>query len=307
RAGRWVTGVRVGGGPRRLLRGSAWDVVHSTGYEGAWLPRARCRVDTSHHPDLPRWDPPPWSQMLARLGYLRRLQGAALERQALKRAGGAIFVSAFAREQARERGYPTRASRVIPNGVDPGVFSPTGRDRLGPPVVLFVGRRDDQKGVDVLLKAFGLLRKGVRLRLAGTGPQEEEYRRQAAEQGLDGVVEFLGGVERRSLPALLGEAPVFGPPSRYENPPLSILQTMACEQRAVAAGVGGGGEMVDDGVEGLLVPAGDAGALAGALARLIEDPRRRARMGEAGRSRVLDRFTWQKVAAETEAFYEKLM
>jgi glycosyltransferase involved in cell wall biosynthesis len=301
-----VTAARVARATRLLLGESAYDVVHSTGYEGAWLPRARCHVATSHHPDLPAWVPPGWSHPLARFGFLRRWQGAGLERRALKQADGAIFVSAFARDQARARGYPTRASRVIPNGVDSRLFSPAAREPAGPPVILFAGRMDDQKGVDVLLKAFGLLATGPRLRLAGTGCREQEYRRAAAEAGL-GAVEFLGGVERRHLPALLGEAHVYVLPSRYENLPLGILEAMACARPVVAARVGGVTEMIDEGVEGLLVPAGDAAALALALQRLVEDAGLRARMGEAGRSRVLARFTWEKVAAETEAFYEELM
>ena len=165
---------------------------------------------------------------------------------------------------------------------------------------------DEQKGVDVLLRAFALLPKGSRLRLAGTGPQQDEYRRLASELGLDGV-EFLGAVERKRLPSLLGEAHVFVLPSRYENLPLGILEAMACARPVVATRVGGVGEMVEDGVEGLLVPAGDPDALARALGRLSGDAPLRRRMGEAGRARVLARFTWDAVAAETEGFYAELL
>jgi glycosyltransferase involved in cell wall biosynthesis len=300
-----VIAARIARAARGLLAAGEYDVVHSTGYEGAWLPRAGCRVATSHHPDLPSWEPPPWSRPLARLGFLRRRQAAGLEREALKKADGAVFVSAFARDQARARGYPTRNARVVHNGVDPVLFSPA-QEEPAPPSILFAGRMDDQKGVDVLLKALGLLPKGARLRLAGTGPQQDEYRRLASKLGLEDV-EFLGAVERKRLPWLLGEAQVFVLPSRYENLPLGILEAMACARPVVATRVGGVGEMVEGGVEGLLVPAGDPDALAGALGRLLGDAPLRRRMGEAGRARVLARFTWDAVAAETEGFYAELL
>jgi glycosyltransferase involved in cell wall biosynthesis len=302
-----VVAARIARAARRVLAVSSCDVIHSTGYEGAWLPRARCRVATSHHPNLPAWDLPPWSQPVARLGFLRRQQQAWLERRALSRADGAVFVSAFALDQARARGYPTRTARVIPNGVDTACFSPLAEEPPLPPLFFFAGRMDEQKGIDVLLEAFRRLPSGPRLRLAGTGPQEDEYRRLASELGIDGAVRFLGPVPRARLATLLCESHVFVLPSRYENLPLGVLEAMACARPVVAARVGGVAEMVEDGVEGLLVPPEDPHALALALRRLLEDAPLRRRMGEAGRARVLGRFTWDAVAAETEAFYAGLL
>jgi len=302
-----LVAARVARAARRALSDSTCDVIHSTGYEGAWLPRARCRIATSHHPDLPPWQPPPWTQPVARLDFLRRHQQAWLERRALGRADGAIFVSAFAREQARERGYATRASRVIPNGVDTSAFSPLAEEPPPPTVFFFAGRMDDQKGVDVLLEAFRRLPHGPRLRLAGTGPQEDEYRRLAASLGIERAVRFLGPVPRPKLSSLLCESHVYVLPSRYENLPLGILEAMACARPVVAARVGGVPEMIDDGAEGLLVPSDDPHTLALAMRRLLADEALRRRMGEAGRARVLARFDWDKVAAETEAFYGELL
>jgi glycosyltransferase involved in cell wall biosynthesis len=302
-----VVATLVARAARRLLSGSGCDVIHSSGYEGAWLPRARCRVATSNHPDLPVWKVPPWSRPGTRLSFLRKHQQAWLERRALSRADGAIFVSAHARDQARTRGYPTRKGRVIPNGVDPTLFSPLPNEPPLPLVFFFAGRLDDQKGVDVLVEAFRRLPPGARLRLAGTGPREDEYRRLAASLGTGGEVQFLGMVPRTQLPALLGGSHVFVLPSRYENLPLGILEAMACARPVVVTRVGGVGEMVDEGVEGLLVPPDDAQALTLAMRRLQEDGPLRKRMGESGRVRVLARFTWDAVAAETEAFYGELL
>jgi glycosyltransferase involved in cell wall biosynthesis len=302
-----VVAARIARAARRVLSGSSCDVIHSTGYEGAWLPRARCRVATSHHPNLPAWEPPPWSRPAERLSFLRRQQQAWLERRALSRADGAVFVSAFAHDQARARGYPTRACRVIPNGVDTALFSPLAEEPPPPPVYFFAGRLDEQKGVDVLLEAFRRLPRGPRLRIAGTGPREEEYRGLASSLGIEGAVRFLGPVPRARLATLLCESHVFVLPSRYENLPLGVLEAMACARPVVAARVGGVAEMVDDGVEGLLVPPEDPHALALALRRLLEDGPLRRRLGEAGRARVAGRFTWAAVAAETEAFYAELL
>jgi glycosyltransferase involved in cell wall biosynthesis len=284
------------------------DVIHASGFEGAFLPRGRVRAMTTHHPDLPPWAPPSWASPWSRLRYFRRNQVAWLEREGLRKADVAFFVSAAARDRAAARRYETSRPRVVPNGVDVAAFSPASDGKTtDAPTVVLAGRMDDQKGVDVLLRAASRLSPRTKLRFAGGGWKEAEYRRLAAELGLGERAEFLGQVPRTELPAILRSASVVAVPSRYENLPLSVLEGMACGVAVVASRVGGVPEMMDDGVEGTLVPPEDPEALSAALAKILNDRDLAARMGAAGRRRVVADFTWDSVAARIEAAYEELL
>lgn len=304
----FVAAVHMARRVRALAASMKPDVIHATGFEGAFLPRGRIRAMTTHHPELPVWAPPSWAIPWALIRYFRWNQVAWLEREGLRKADVAFFVSAAARDRAGARGYETARPRVVPNGVDASTFSPASEaTTTGSPTVVFAGRMDDQKGVDILLRAAARLPLGTRVRLAGGGWKEAEYTRLARELGVGDRVEFLGQVLRTELPAILRSASVVVVPSRYENLPLAVLEGMACGVAVVASRVGGVSEMLEDGVEGLLVPADDAEALAKALTFVLADPARAAGMGEAGRRRVMADFTWDSVAARVEAAYAELL
>ncbi len=303
-----VAALRIARCVRAVAEDIEPDVIHSSGFEGALLPRGRARAVTTHHPELPPWAPPSWASPWSRARYFRWNQVAWLEREALRKADVAFFVSAASRDRAAARGYPTARPRVVPNGVDSVAFAPAPEgNAMDEPTVVFAGRMDDQKGVDILLRAASHLSSGTKVRLAGGGWKEDEYRRLAVELGVGERVEFLGHVTRTALPALLRSASVVVVPSRYENLPLSVLEGMACGVAVVASRVGGVPEMMDDGVEGTLVPPEDPEALGAALARILGDRNLATRMGTAGRRRILAEFTWDSVAARIEAAYGEVL
>jgi glycosyltransferase involved in cell wall biosynthesis len=95
-------------------------------------------------------------------------------------------------------------------------------------------------------------------------------------------------------------------PSRYENFPVVLLEAMACGVPVVATRVGGIPELVTDGVEGLLVPAGDAPALREALAAIVRDGARASGMGARARRRIEGRYTWDIIAAQMAALYARV-
>lgn len=132
----------------------------------------------------------------------------------------------------------------------------------------------------------------------------EETKASVRERGIGRSVRFLGG--RTDVPDLLRAADLFVHPSREEGFSNAILEAMSAGLPVAAFDVGGNGEAVVHGETGLLAPARDSGALAGALAELLGDEGRRKGMGEAGRRRAAESFSLDRMVAEMEAMYGSL-
>jgi starch synthase len=215
---------------------------------------------------------------------------------------------------------------VIHNGIDPDLYRPSpsaaalrrhGVDG-GRPYALFVGRVTRQKGLSLLLEAALLLDPRSQLVVCAGTPDTPEIAaevaaladRVRAERG--GLVWIDGILPREDLVALLTGATVFVCPSVYEPFGLVNLEAMACETAVVASRVGGIPEIVVDGVTGHLVDLDEsdrtrfARDLAARIDELLADPALAARMGAAGRARVLERFTWPAIADRTVALYRSL-
>ncbi len=134
------------------------------------------------------------------------------------------------------------------------------------------------------------------------GAYEAELRARAERLGVAGRVVFAG--YRSDVPALLAGCDVFCLPSSAEGLPLVVLEAMARGKPVVTTPAGGTAELVVDGVTGLLVPPGDAAALAEALSGLLADPDRARQLGEAGRERVRTEFSAARAAEEILRIYE---
>jgi len=171
------------------------------------------------------------------------------------------------------------------------------------PLVLTCARLDEQKGLDVLLRAAAEVPEAT-FALAGTGPLGPSLEGLAGELGLGERVRFLG--YRADVPDLLAAADVFALPSLFEGSPLAVLEAMAARRALVSSAIGGTNEVVVDGESGLLVPPGDSDALAAALRRLLEDQQLRGRLGGAARARVEQHFTPQVARQQIETIYREL-
>jgi glycosyltransferase involved in cell wall biosynthesis len=195
---------------------------------------------------------------------------------------------------------------LLSNGVDlPEAASGTERAALrarlgvGPdqPLALYAGRVTADKGVLVLLEALARLPE-VHLVVAGDGEALEELRRRAARVPR---LHLLGQVAPREVLRLLTAADLFVHPSCCaEGLPSSILEAAAAGVAIVATPQGGTVEVVCSPDHGLLVPPGDAVALADAMSRLVADPALRARLGAAARRLVAERFGWDRIAEAAE-------
>jgi glycosyltransferase involved in cell wall biosynthesis len=178
---------------------------------------------------------------------------------------------------------------VVHCGVTDVASSPHGSPSAGTLQVASVGRLAPQKGFDVLLDALAEVRRdGVdaRLTLVGDGPLRERLQQRAARPDLDGSVSFTGALSGEAVGAVLRDCDVFCLPSFAEGVPVVLMEAMASGLPVVTTRIMGIPELVEDGVEGLLVAPGRADLVAGALRRLAADPAERRRMGAAGMDKV---------------------
>jgi starch synthase len=309
------------------------DVIHShTWYANfAGLIGSKFRdvphVVTSHSLEPHR----PWKAEQLGGGY--RVSSWA-EQAAFEDAAAVISVSAGMRHDvlASYNSLDPKRVFVVKNGIDPEEFKPdlgtdvvdalgVDRDR---PLVVFVGRITRQKGLVHLVRAAQQLDSGTQLLLLAGAPDTPEI---AAE--FDAAFAELSRVRggsvkwvqemlpRASVRQVLTHATVFACPSIYEPLGIVNLEAMACETAVVASAVGGIPEVVVDGSTGTLVgydpkqasdPAFVAGfeaAFADAINAITRDPALAERYGRAGRQRCIDEFSWEKIAQETVAVYEK--
>jgi len=201
---------------------------------------------------------------------------------------------------------------VIPNGVAVADADPTAAAALrrsllpggGGPLLVAVGRLWPQKDYPTLLEALALVRRrrpGTVLLVAGTGPLLAALRARAGELGLGAAVRFLG--RRDDVGALLAAADVFVHAARFEGQPNAVMEAMAAGAPVVATAVDGAAELVEPGRDGLLVPAGDPAALAGAVAGLLDDPSRARALGRAAREKMRARYSLEAMTGAYAELY----
>ncbi|CAN5596383.1 hypothetical protein BH09PLA1_BH09PLA1_10170 [soil metagenome] len=205
---------------------------------------------------------------------------------ALSAAGSVIAVSAHLRDAVVALGVPARHVTVWSQGVDPEIFHPRDRalvrEKLGidsdAKVILWVGRMAPVKRVDVLLHAVANLQtrgQRVQLYLVGDGPLRAALCEQSRRLGLSAIVNFVGPVEPKELGDWYCAADVTALPSRSEGLPNVLRESLACGTPFVASNVGGISEIVRGGTDEL-APYNDERALADAMMRAIDRPRRSA-------------------------------
>jgi phosphatidylinositol alpha-mannosyltransferase len=243
------------------------------------------------------------------LGRSRLMEAAAPAlRSVWRRLDARIAVSAAAATFLAQA-IPGRVE-VIPNGVDVELFRrPTAPAPDLPPgrTVLWVNRLDPQKGFRVMVRAFALLAQGrddVALVVVGDGADAGAVA--TLPEAIRGRVAMLGRVPHGELPPYHAAADVYVSPAvGQESFGIVLVEAMAAGVPVVATDIPGYREVVRDGVDGLLVPPGDAGALAAAVGRVLDDAGLAERLAEAGAERA-DAFSWDVVMPRIEEIYRRV-
>jgi D-inositol-3-phosphate glycosyltransferase len=255
-----------------------------------------------------------------------------IERRIMREAGALVAASEIeADELTRLYGADPAKVSIVPCGVDTDVFRPIrqvdAREALGRDqcerLVLFVGRIEQIKGIDVLLDALGLLFKrrpdlrgelcllvvGGALDPGDDAPETEkvqELRRLVHEHRMEDSVDFVGSVDQDRLALWYSAADLCAVPSLTESFGLVALEAMACGVPVVATRVGGLQTVVEDGGSGLLVAPGDHAALAEAMEQVLMDHRLRMHLAHGARERA-EQFTWHRVGDGIESTYERVL
>jgi glycosyltransferase involved in cell wall biosynthesis len=211
---------------------------------------------------------------------LRRLRTAAL-----RRARRIVVPSSYLARIAADWGLPQERLEVLPNPAPEMTALPDVA--VEPNLFVFAGRLTAQKSLSTALEALARLPE-ARLVLLGVGPERGPLERRADELGLNGRVEFRGAQPRGEVLRALAAATAAVLPSAWENLPHAAVEALSVGTPVVATAVGGVPEVVKDGINGLLVPAGDVDRLAAAMALVAVDADLRARLAAAARPSVAE-------------------
>lgn len=233
------------------------------------------------------------------LEEFQRLPGSPRDRllratrnAALRRARRVVVPSRYLRGVALGWGLAPERVEVVPNPAPELPDSPTRAETraalgLDGPALGAAGRLTPQKALGDALAALARV-PGVQLLVRGDGPERAALERQAAELGLDGRVRFLGAGTRDDVVRLFRAVDAALLTSAWENMPHAVLEALAAGTPVVATAVGGVPEVVRDGENGLLVPAGDVEAIAEAIRRIVEDEGLRRSLAAAARASVAE-------------------
>jgi phosphatidylinositol alpha-1,6-mannosyltransferase len=244
-----------------------------------------------------------------------------LARHVCLHAAAVLANSRFTAQLVESLGVPSSRIRVIYPGVDPTRFTPDARPHAaaalkpgGGPVLLSVGRLQRRKGHDTVIEAIAALRQelpDLHYLIAGDGQERARLEELAGARGVADRVTFLGEVDDAQLPGLYAACDIFVMPNRsdahdVEGFGIVFLEAAATARPSIGGRSGGAPEAVLDGQTGLLVNGTDAFDLAQAVRVLAASSSLRASMGSAGRTRVLESFTWERAAAELQALHNEL-
>jgi len=298
-------------------RQGEFDLVHDNqtlGYGMLLLQRAGFTVVASvHHPitEDRRHDLKAAKGIRKKVATHRWYSFLTMQGRVVRRLPALLTVSqSSCVDIVRDFEVPAERLTVVPVGVETDVFRPPTVPRVPGRIVATASADVPLKGLVPLLEAVAKLRteRDVELVVVGRAKPGGAAAQAIDRLGIAGAVRFVTGITESALVELFGSAEVAVVPSLYEGFSLPAIEALACATPLVATTAGALPEVVGpDGVSALHVPPGDPEALAAAIGRLLDDPELAARLGAAGRARVIELYTWRAVAERTVAWYRTVL
>ncbi|KMP11482.1 hypothetical protein UR09_03175 [Candidatus Nitromaritima sp. SCGC AAA799-A02] len=235
------------------------------------------------------------------------------------RADAIVCESGHFGDQLIENGISPELITVIPNGIDMDRFNPldraVARKEVGLPpersVLLTVGSLGAYKGHDYLIQALPEIlkeNKDVHLVIVGGGETRSRLESTAASLNLEDRVTLAGLQKEESIPAWFNAADIFVLPSLREGTPNVLLEAMACQLPVVATPVGGIGQLIENGRNGLLIPPESSTDIAQSVISLLKDKNLRESMGRSARETILSQYgTWNRQANLLKSLYNRIL
>jgi glycosyltransferase involved in cell wall biosynthesis len=324
-----VTAMELG---LKLTRGERDWVFHPHATSGLFLNVAHRALPTPlvcHSHGTSRSHDVPITSTGGEVRTVRSSGGMAFhmlrERMLWSSADRLLVVSrAVMQDVAEYYGVDREKIRVVYNGVDPRIFSPSEGGPLpqelaplqGKRLILFVGHFGLRKGIFFAIRAMTKVREefpDAHLVCVGGTPAwlgQNDYRSvlegEMRRNGVEDCVSLLNAVQNTQLVEFYRHSEVFVLPTYYEAFPKVVVEAMACGKPIVATRTGGIPELVKDGENGFLVPFGSTEAISSRLMTILGDNTLRGAMGRRGREIVEKEFTWRAVAQRTKAAYDEL-
>lgn len=237
-----------------------------------------------------------------------------LWRLALQQASGVIVLNRDEEEDVIKLGVRADTVFRIPNGTDPRTFIPDrggeAKKALGlpdKPVVLLVGALQKQKGILTLLQAASVLKENqidVQFAFCGDGPDRLRTKQWVRERGLDSYVRFTGQIDRESILRYYQASDIFVLPSLRETFGTVFLEAMACALPCIGTNDGGTPDIIIHGETGYLIEPGDSKDLACKIEGLCNTPKLARDLGDKGRKRVEEFFSWPVISKKILMMYE---
>lgn len=225
-----------------------------------------------------------------------------LQRRYVGMADAVITPSRYLARIVEHWGVPREKVAVVYNSVHAAPFRDAAAERSPSVDCVTVARLVPWKGIAELIDVVA--RAGWSLTIVGDGPMREALERRARESGNASRIRFRGQVPQEEVVAEIADGRVFVLNSSYEGLPHIVLEAKAAGVPVVAASAGGTPETITHLVDGILVSPGDCAALEESIRMLLDRPEERRRIGEAGRSQVLERFSFETMVRETERLLE---
>jgi glycosyltransferase involved in cell wall biosynthesis len=301
----------------RLASRTDIDIIHGSGAEAALLHfvakrNKRLFVMTIHRPYYPKLNS---AKLLVRPDVWLWEHLCFFEWYAYTNAQKVFAVSNYAKAHViANLGLRAEKIVVVYNGIASEFFAVRRENIPADGIKLFAyGRLEPQKGIDILLKSLALVlnslkrNQKVHLTIAGSGPYQEEYEKLAENLGVSQNVSFIGWSGLAQLTQLLSEASLCVLPSRVESFGLTVGEAMAAGVPTISTNTSSIPEIITDGETGLLVPPEDPDALAERILYAINNPSEMNKVAYAGREKIRECFTWERIAEKYCATYGSLL